>query len=655
MTALSDPAVSASPIPRPEGSVRAILRRPVAVVSLCYLAFTVIAACTASLLAPYGPTSTDLNHVLTGPTGIHLLGTDSLGRDVLSRLLHGTQVSLLGVMQAVATVLVFGVPVGLLAGYLGGWVDRITSAVVDIAMAIPALVILLVVLATFGSNQTAAMVALGGLAAPGLARVVRGATLAVREELYVAAARLAGLPTRQIIAKHILPRVAGPIVVWISLFAGAALLAQSGLSYLGLGVQPPTPTWGGMVAEASTVIAQQPWLLIPPGVVIGLTILAFGLIGDAVRDTTIQRTTGGSFRRDSRRATHRTPSAPANPHDQAAGLLSVRGLTIGLPTASGSVTVVEDLALDIAAGETVGLVGESGCGKSITSQAVLGLLSPGGRVTAGSILFEGTDLAALPPRAMRRIRGHRIGLVSQEPIASLDPVYRVGHQLGELVRCYDGRMSTRAVQARVQELLASVNLPDPERVAQRYPHELSGGMAQRVAIAAALAGRPKLLIADEPTTALDVTVQAEILDLLRRLQDETGMAILLITHDWGVVADTCKRTYVMYAGQVVETASTEALFDRPLQPYTAGLLDSTPQQIHRGHRLPAIPGTVPTPGQWPQGCHFQPRCPYAASDCAAGPIPFVAPGGGRLTRCLHHDQLSEGGDRDRSRAADRTA
>jgi len=631
----------------------AILRRPVAVVSLAYLAIVAAAAITAPVLAPYDPTATDLEHVLSGPTTAHLLGTDGLGRDVLSRLMYGGQVSLSGVVQAVLAVLILGVPAGLLAGFLGGWFDRVVTWVVDVALAIPVIVMLLVVLAVFGNNQTVAMLALGVLGAPDLARIVRGATLAVRRELYIAAAKVAGLPSRQIMVKHVLPRVTGAIIVHASLFSGGALLAQSALSYLGLGVQPPAPTWGGMVADGSTVIDQQPWLLVPPGVVIGLAILAFGLIGDAVRDATAERTAGTPTLARTRRrpADTRTPvnHAPPSGTSPSAALLSLRGLTIGLPVSDDLSTVVENLDFDIRAGETVGLVGESGCGKSITGRAILGLLPEGGQVTAGSIVFEGAELTAFSRRALRRIRGSEIALISQEPIASLDPVFRVGHQLDELVRRYGGG-SRQVIRARTLELLGSVNLPDPELVAQRYPHELSGGMAQRVAIAMALAGNPKLLIADEPTTALDVTVQAEILELLRGLQRDTGMAILLITHDWGVVADLCQRAVVMYAGHMMESAPVTRMFQRPRHPYTAGLLASMPSRGHRGQKLPAIRGIVPSPGDWPAGCHFQPRCPLATADCAAGPIPVVEPDAAHQTRCIHHDQVRRGGDHDRASA-----
>jgi peptide/nickel transport system permease protein len=244
----------------------------------------------------------------------------------------------------------------------------------------------------------------------------------------------------------------------------------------------------------------------------------------------------------------------------------------------------------------------------------------------------------LPEKELRRVRGSEIGLISQEPMVSLNPAFRVGWQLALSVRTHDG-LSRRAAHARAVELLRSVHLPDPELVARRYPHELSGGMAQRVAIARALAGEPKLLIADEPTTALDVTVQAEILELLRELQRERGMAILLVTHDWGVVADLCDRAVVMYAGQVVERAALTPLFREPLHPYTRALLLSDPHNALGGDELPWIPGGVPKPGFWPQGCHFHPRCRYATEACRQRPIPLEHPADARQTRCIHHDRL----------------
>ncbi|OXM61197.1 peptide ABC transporter ATP-binding protein [Amycolatopsis vastitatis] len=620
---------------RPGRRWRATLGRPLAWAPLGYLALLVAGSVLAPVLAPTSPAATDLDNVLSGPSAAHWLGTDALGRDVLTRLMYGGQVSLLHAGIVVVTVIGVGVTSGIVAGYAGGWFDRAFTWVVDVLLAIPVLMTLLVVLAVVGEHQTIVMVALGVLVSPGLARVVRGATLAVRKELYVAAARVCGLPHHRIVAAHVLPRIAGPIIVQISLLAGGALLIDAGLSYLGFGAQPPDPTWGDMIAQAASVIDRQPWLLVPPGVVLGLAILASGLLGDVVRDATAH----AEPIRDRLHRAHRAPAPVLTPREEpSTALLSLRGLEI---TLSGGQVVVADLDLDVGRGETVALVGESGCGKSITGRAVLDLLPAGGAVAAGSLLFDGADLALAGPRAMRRLRGSRIALISQDPVGALDPVFTVAHQIGELVRLRHGG-SRSSVRERVSGLLHDVNLPDV--VARRYPHELSGGMAQRVAIAMALAGEPNLLIADEPTTALDVSVQAEVLALLRRLQEERGMAILLITHDWSVVASFCRRAYVMYAGHIVESGSVGELLARPRHPYTEGLLGAMPGRAQPGSRLAAIPGTVPEPARWPAGCHFAPRCTLATAECSAAPVPVFEPETGHRTRCLHHAKLS-GGER----------
>ncbi|MGW3965140.1 dipeptide/oligopeptide/nickel ABC transporter permease/ATP-binding protein [Amycolatopsis sp. NPDC005003] len=622
---------------RPGRRWLAAFRRPLALLPLGYLALLVAGSVLAPVLAPYSPVATDLDHVLASPGPAHPLGTDALGRDVLTRLMYGGQISLLHAAIVVVTVVGAGVTGGVLAGYLGGWFDRAFTWVVDVLLAIPVLMTLLVVLAVVGEHQTVVMIALGVLVSPGLARVVRGATLAVRKELYVAAARVCGLPHRRIVAAHVLPRIAGPVIVQVSLLAGGALLIDAGLSYLGFGAQPPDPTWGDMIAQAASVIDRQPWLLVPPGVVLGLAILAFGLLGDVVRDATADHE--GPLRDRLHRAHRAAPPALTPRKEPTTALLSLRGAEV---TLSGGRVVVTDLDLDVGHGETVALVGESGCGKSITGRAILDLLPAGGAVTAGSLRFDGADLALAGPRAIRRLRGSRIALISQDPVAALDPVFTVAHQLGELVRLRHCG-SRASVRERTLALLRDVNLP--EAVARRYPHELSGGMAQRVAIAMALAGEPSLLIADEPTTALDAAVQEEVLGLLARLQAERGMAILLITHDWAVVSEFCRRAYVMYAGQIVETGLVGDLLAQPRHPYTEGLLGALPGRARPGSRLAAIPGSVPDPAHWPRGCHFAPRCPLATPECTAAPVPVSEPAAGHRTRCRHHAKLAPGGER----------
>jgi peptide/nickel transport system permease protein len=280
-------------------------------------------------------------------------------------------------------------------------------------------------------------------------------------------------------------------------------------------------------------------------------------------------------------------------------------------------------------------VGESGCGKTTVGLAVLGL-TPTNATVEGAIDFNGRNVLAMKRRERSALRGNTIAFVSQEPATALDPLFTIGSQVSEAIRTHLG-ISRRAASRRAIELLTAVKIDDPERVVLLYPHQISGGMAQRVSIAIALAGKPDLLIADEPTTALDVTVQAEIIALLRSLQDETGMAILLISHDWGVIGEICSRTVVMYAGQVVERAEPEQIFSRPMHPYSAGMLAADPHFAKAGERLATIPGTVPAPNEWPVGCHFAARCPLATPECTAAPIPLFTDDEARSSRCIHID------------------
>ncbi len=296
-------------------------------------------------------------------------------------------------------------------------------------------------------------------------------------------------------------------------------------------------------------------------------------------------------------------------------LLSVSGLRTVFRTSNGDVAAVDGVDISVDRGRTLGIVGESGCGKSVLSLSVMRLVPPPGRIAGGRIEFDGKNLLELSPAAMRDIRGNRIAMIFQEPMTSLNPVFTVGDQITEAMRAHDRSASTSALRSRAIEALARVRIPAPERRFDEYPHQMSGGMRQRVMIAMALACAPDLLIADEPTTALDVTVQAQILDLLRELQQQTGMAIILITHDLGIVAEMANEVAVMYAGRVVERAPGPAIFDDPQHPYTLGLLGSIPKIEENRERLLAIEGTVPAPFDLPQGCRFHPRCVFSDEAC----------------------------------------
>jgi peptide/nickel transport system permease protein len=543
--------------------------------------------------------------------------------------------------------------------------------IADVSFGVPQIIVVLALLAIFANDITVAMLVLGLLGAPGLAMLTRGAAHAVLEEQYVAAARVSGLRGRQIIVRHIMPRIAGPVIVQTSLFAGIALIFQTGLDFLGIGTQPPTASWGSMVAEGSTYLARDQWMIVPAGVVIALTITAFGLIGDAARDWNAGRatSTSGLFSAVTEppagtgalSATTKPAATPgislsgrdagppagraapsAQPRAARRGsLLSVENLSVGIQTRPGeTVPLVDGMTLDLDPGDVLGLVGESGCGKTMTALAIMGLLPPGVRVTGGTVILKGTELQSLGERELGRMRGSLMSMISQEPVPSLDPSFTVSSQLSEVVRRHSS-LSRKEAREEVLRLLELVELPDARDVGGRYPHELSGGMAQRVAIAAALAGSPDLLIADEPTTALDVTVQAEILELLRSLRAKTGLGLLLVSHDWGVIADSCDAAIVMYAGQLVESGEISDLFAEPRHPYTRGLMTSNPYYATRPRTpLDSIPGSVLPAGAWPAGCRFASRCSLVTDECREGPVPEEALTTTHRVRCIHHDALA---------------
>ena len=325
-------------------------------------------------------------------------------------------------------------------------------------------------------------------------------------------------------------------------------------------------------------------------------------------------------------------------------LLEVAGLHVCFPTDYGDVRAVEDVSFSIRAGETLAVVGESGSGKSVTSLAIMGLLPAGrARLTAERLVFDGTDLSALGPKERRRACGSRMAMIFQEPMTSLNPVYQCGWQIAEVLVAHAG-LTWRQAHARAVELLAMVGIPEPALRVKAYPHQLSGGMRQRVMIAIALACQPRLLIADEPTTALDVTIQAQILDLMRDLQRETGTSILFITHDLGVVAEVADRVLVMYGGRVVEAADVVELFEQPRMPYTSGLLRSTtyrPGQTVRQQRLDVIPGNVPSPLALPPGCAFNPRCGHRRQPCTTAMPTLEDSGDGHLVRCARWREIRD--------------
>ena len=649
------------------GVARGILRDPLALLGLCFLTAVALAAIAPGLLSPHDPLTRNLDHSLEGPSAEFWLGTDLLGRDTFSRLVHSSRSAVLAGLEATGIALVIGVPIGLAAGFFGGWFDKVTMRIVDAVTALPGMIVAIAVIAAIGPGVVQAMFALGLIFSTTFVRVTRGEVLVVREQQYVEAAHVTGVPWIRILRRHVLPNIMGPLVVQISLTMASALLAEAALSFLGLSAQPPTATWGVMVAQGGTLISQQPFLIVPPGLAIGLTVLSLNLVGDALLGVLRgePRHLGRRLRKLSRAGSQgeavggaveslAVPGAPTRlvtsapvpadrprdvvePDQGETPLLDVRGLGVSHLAETRTVQIVEDVSFSVQAGETLGLVGESGSGKTITALAAMGLLPHGMVTTRGSVRLQGQELLGLRERELNALRGDRIAMVFQEPSSALNPAFTIGNQIVEALRTHQD-ISRKEARIRAIDLLDRVGIREPQRRLRDYPHQLSGGMAQRAMVALAISCDPVLLIADEPTTALDVTLKRQIGDLLLDLQDESGMAMIFVTHELGMIAQLADRVAVMYAGEVVEESSVETMFGSPTHPYTAALIESARQDRPRGVELEVIPGGVPVPGSWPGACRFAPRCPVAVPACTTARVPLTATPDGQA-RCIRAEEL----------------
>jgi peptide/nickel transport system permease protein len=588
------------------------------------VATIVLIALAAPILGLPDPVQQDIAQRLSGPTVGSPLGRDEFGRDVLARLIWGARASLTVAFASAAIACAFGTLLGLLGGWFRGVGELLALRSMDIVLCFPPILLALLVVTLLGPGSGTLILVLSILFLPGFVRVTYAEVLSARGQDYVEAVRALGAGPLRILIVTVLPNVAGPILVQLSLAVAAAVVLESGLSFLGLGVVPPEPSWGLMIRGARATMAQAPLLLLWPCAVLTFTILAMNLLCDALRDWVDPRTASAvRLRAIDRVLPGLLPPARAD------AVLQVDRLTVEIDTPAGVIRPVDDVSFAVRAGETVAIVGESGSGKSLTAASVMGLLPPAARIAAGAAYLDGTDLLRLDEAALNRLRGGAMAMVFQDPMSSLNPVHRTGDQVAEAILAHRP-MPRSAARREAASLFRRVGIADPERRVSVFPHEMSGGMRQRVMIAMAIANKPRLLIADEPTTALDVTVQAQILDLLADLRRETGMALVFITHNLGVVAEIADRVVVMYAGQVVEQGDTAAVFARPLHPYTRALLAAVPE----GNEKPAgIRGVVPPPHALPPGCRFAPRCPHAISACDEA-VPSLDTHDGRLVRCV---------------------
>ena len=572
-------------------ALRTLLTRPSAAVALAVLVIVALVVAFGELIAPHDPLAQNTADVLAGPSAAHWLGTDYLGRDILSRLLSGTRLSVLAAAEAVLVALLLGTTAALTAVFGPRPIRWVVERVVDSFMALPFITFAVAIGALLGNSIHAAMVAVGVLAAPTFVRVVRAAVLRTAQSQYVEAARLFGVPVVRIVLTHVLPRIVPVLLVTSASALAASLLVVASLTFLGVGVQPPAPTWGGMLSADLSYLALRPFNPVAPALAIMVTVAALGILADRIRDlpqagidadaesadeTTRDTAASGDDTAESVRtaAAHGPADAEPGPEQEvtsgsepaaASGavssgawgtasddLLTIDGLRI---TAESGRPLVRGVDLRVPRGVSVGILGESGSGKTLTVKALLGALPDGVEVTGGSIDFA----------------GERIGSVFQDPATWFAPHLTLGSQIDEVLRHAQGMTRAEAAERR-RELLTHVGLDDPDRISAQYVHELSGGMIQRILLAIAVSGEPDLLVADEATTALDVTVQAEVLGLIRRLRAEHALSVLMISHDLAVLAHSCEHLYVFRDGVIVEAGPTDQVLRAPQHPYTRELV-----------------------------------------------------------------------------------
>lgn len=554
-----------------------VITNPTGIFSSIMVGFFAFLAIFAQWIMPYDPNVSDYDHMSEMPSAAHWFGTDDIGHDILSRMIIGTQFTLSGAVLCVVIAVLIGCTLGLIAGYFGGFWDSVGNWMSNILQALPGLIVLLAAATVLGTNLYIAMSIYGILLSPSFFRLTFVTVRGVRNELYVDAARVSGLSDFAIISRHVLGVVRAPIIIQGGIITSIAVAIQSGLQFLGFG-SVESISWGSLLVDGFQHIWNQPIRILWPALGLALLLISIVLFATNLRDESER--VGNRVRKSSKksREEHKTEAAieapVVHPELKRGGqeMLSIKNLEIGYLQSDGKYkVVVHDGNLSINKGEVVGLVGESGSGKTQTALALLGLLPAGGTILNGTITFDGIELTKIPAKEFDKLRGRRISYIPQEPMSNLDPSFTIGSQMTEPLRVVMG-LSKDAAKARVLELLGMVGLPNPEKTFRSYPHEISGGQAQRVLIAKALAGEPDLIIADEPTTALDVTIQAEILDVLRDLQKKTGVAVLLVTHNFGVVADLCDRVAVMQYGRVIESGGIYDIFDNAKHSYTKELL-----------------------------------------------------------------------------------
>ncbi|MFJ8721001.1 dipeptide/oligopeptide/nickel ABC transporter permease/ATP-binding protein [Streptomyces sp. NPDC093269] len=593
-------------------------------VAVCFLSLVVLVALLAPLIAPHDPL--DQQDPVDGsghPSAGHWMGQDSLGRDILSRLMYGARWSLAIGLGATALALVVGAFLGAVAGTSRRAVDETLMRCLDVVMAFPGIALAAVLISVFGGGITVLICAIAFLFTPPVARVVRANVLDQYGEEYVTAERVIGARTPHIVVRHVAVNCAAPVLVFCTVQVAEAIVFEASLSFIGAGVRPPDPSWGSVIADGKNMVLTGGWWATAfPGLLMLITVLSLNILSEGVSDAWAAPSGPDVDVRQDRLEAPEPGSGEvvplpglaeaalrlrsrARPLPGGEPVLTVENLAIGFPGRHHGVDIVDGISFEVHRGEVLGLVGESGCGKSLTALALMGLEPREARVR-GRVRFGERQLVGEPMRVRRRLLGHEMAMIYQDALSSLNPAMTIRAQLKQVLR--------RGGRRGPAQLLALVGL-DPERTLRSYPHELSGGQRQRVLIAMALSREPRLIVADEPTTALDVTVQAQIMELLLGLREELGFALILVSHDLALVADVTDRVVVMYGGQIVESGVTADLVEAPAHHYTRGLLGSVLSLESSAERMTQIKGVVPAPADFPAGCRFADRCPLAGEVC----------------------------------------
>ena len=592
---------------------------------------------TLSILAPILPLkepniTNTADRFMVPFEGGHILGTDHLGRDLLSRLLWGTQLSLAVGFAAAFIAATFGSILGAIAGFYGQKTDNIIMRFIDMLMAFPYILLALAIVAALGPGLFNALIAVALVNIPFFARNIRGVTVTLANKEFIEAARLSGMSNLRILIVEIFPNLLPMIVIAMSTTVGWMILETAGLSFLGLGSQPPQADLGSMLGEARSALITNPHTSFVPGIMIFCIVIGINLFGDGVRDALDPRLKKGSLIRPLPQTIYEGGETQPTPSTK---LLSVQNLSTQFHVNQDVYQSSNDVSFEIQESECLGLIGESGSGKSVTALSVTSLVaSPPGVIKKGSVNYKNENLLALPYEKLRSIRGNKISYIFQDPLTTLHPLHTIGDQLLEALQAHDSKLSASESISKSKDLLKSVQIPNPDNVWDVYPHQLSGGMRQRVCIAMALINNPELIIADEPTTALDVTVQAQILNILNSLRKERKLSILFISHDFGVISQLCDRVIVMYAGSIVEEGPVKNIMQQAAHPYTSELIKCVPQLGNKEHALHSIPGNPPSLNQLPEGCAFANRCQYKQDQCLKGSVP-VSSKDNRSYKCFY--------------------